>query len=178
LFAVVAILGVLCLLNLLLTYGVIRRLREHTEVLAQQRIGSPDLLVVAGSPIGTFAATTTEGHAFAETDLEPGTLVGFFSTGCGACVETLPRFVQVAAAHPGGRDRVLAVVIGPETESADQVAALSPNARVVVARHGHAIESAFEVMAFPAFALLGADGVVTASGDLEAVTGAAVEAIA
>jgi hypothetical protein len=172
----VVLVGVLCVLNLLLTYGVIRRLREHNELLAQRPVGLPDLIIGAGSAVGAFTASTVDGDSLNADDLAPGTVVGFFSPGCSACVEKLPRFVDASAAHPGGQDRVLAVVVGPEDAAAEYVSALSPKARVVVAPHGSEIEKAFVVKGYPSFALVGADGVVAVSGDLEKVAAAATAA--
>jgi thiol-disulfide isomerase/thioredoxin len=174
---VVVVVGVLCVLNLLLTWGVIRRLREHTELLAQRPAEFPDIVARAGSTVGGFTATTVDGDALIADDLATGTLVGFFSPGCGACVEQLPRFVDAAAAHPGGRNRVLAVVVGAEEDVAGQVAALSPKARVVVAEHGSEIEKAFGVTGYPGYALIGAARVVMVSGGLDAVA-AAVKGVA
>jgi thiol-disulfide isomerase/thioredoxin len=168
--AAVVIVGILCLLDLVLTYGVIRRLREHTEQLAQRPATPfPDIIIGAGSTVGAFTATTEDGESISADDLQVDTLVGFFSPWCGACEEKLPSFLDAAAAHPGGRDHALAVVIGPAEDAKEQVAALSPKARVIVAPHGHDIEKAFEITGFPCFALLGEDLVVKASGALEAV---------
>lgn len=175
--AAVVVVGVLCVLNLLLTYGVIRRLREHNELLGQRRAGMPDLVIGAGSAVGAFTASTIDGDPLNVDDLATGTLVGFFSPGCSACVEQLPRFVDVAAAHPGGQDRVLAVVVGSEDGAAEYVSSLSPKARVVVEPHGSEIEKAFTVKGYPVFALVGAGGVVTVSGDLEKVAAAANAAV-
>jgi thiol-disulfide isomerase/thioredoxin len=176
LIAAVVIVGVLCVLNLLLTYGVIRRLREHGELLAKGGPAVPDLMARPGAVVGPFAATTVDGDELVADDLGPGTLVGFFSPSCPACVHQLPEFVDAAAAHPGGRDGVLAVVGGHE-EAAEQVAALSSGARVVVAAPGAEIEKAFEVKGYPAFAMLGEDRVVTASGMMAAVAGQAAKAV-
>lgn len=179
LIAAVVIIGALCALNLLLTYGVVRRLREHGELLAQGRqFAVPDLVAGPGSTVGTFTAITVDGAELTAADLIPGTLVGFFSPDCRACGEQLPTFLDVAAAHPGGQDRVLAVVIGAGEDAAEQVAALSSGARVVVAPPGAEIEKAFGVKGYPAFALLGERRVVAASGMLSAVAGAAAEAVA
>jgi thiol-disulfide isomerase/thioredoxin len=170
--AAVVVVGVLCALDLLLTYGVIRRLREHAELLAQRPGGFPDLIAGAGATVDGFTATTIDGDEVVAEDLEPGTLVGFFAPGCVACVEQLPRFVDAAAAHPGGQARVLAVVVGAEEDAEEQVAALSPKARVVVAEHGSQIEKAFAVQGYPAFALVGDARVVKVSGGLDAVAAA------
>ncbi len=177
LIAAVVVVGVLCLLNLLLMYGVIRRLREHTKLLAQRPAGMPDIIAGAGSTVGTFTASTVDGDSLNVDDLATGTMVGFFSPGCSACVEQLPRFVDAAAAHPGGQDRVLAVVIGSEDGATEYVSSLSPKARVVVEPHGSEIEKAFAVRGYPGFALVGAGGVVTVSGDLEKVAAASIAAV-
>jgi thiol-disulfide isomerase/thioredoxin len=179
LIAAVVVVGVLCVLNLLLTYGVIRRLREHNELLAHRgQLAVPDLVVGAGSLVGPFSAATVDGDELIADDLVPGTLVGFFSPDCPACDEQLPKFADVAAAHPGGPERVLAVMIAPGEVAAEQVAALSSRARLVVVPPGAEIEKAFGVKGYPAFALLGEDRVVTASGMLNAVVGATAEAVA
>jgi hypothetical protein len=178
LIAAIVVVAVLCVLDLLLTYGVIRRLREHTELLAQRPARMPDVIIGAGSTVGGFTATTVDGDELTADGLEPGTLVGFFSPGCRACVEQLPRFVAAAAAHPGGQDRVLAVVVGAAEDTTEQVAALTPKARVVVAEHGSEIEKAFAVSGYPGFALIGDAHVVTVSGGVEAVAAAAVKTTA
>lgn len=179
LIAAVVIVGMLCVLNLLLTYGVVRRLREHGELLAQGPAAMPAPLAGVGSVVGEFTAITVDGDELVADDLAAGTLVGFFSLGCSGCLRELPRFVDAAAAHPGGPGRVLAVVIGGDEDAAEQVAALSPTARVVVAPPGAEIEKAFGVQGYPAFALLGEGRVVTAaSGMLSAVADAEAKAVA
>jgi hypothetical protein len=173
--AAIVLVGVLCVLNLLLMYGVIRRLRVHADLLAQRGAGAPDVIAGAGSVVGTFTASTVEGNVLNVEDLAPGTMVGFFSPGCSACVEKVPRFVD-AAARAGGQDRALAVVVGSEDGAVGYVSSLSPKATVVVESHGSAIEKAFAVKGYPAFALIGADGMVTVSGELEKVAAAATAA--
>jgi hypothetical protein len=174
--AAIVLVGGLCVLNLLLTYGVVRRLREHNELLAQRPPAAPDVIAGAGSEVGAFTASTVNGDTLTSDDLATGTMVGFFSPGCSACVEQLPRFVDVAAAHPGGQDRVLAVVAGSEDGATKYVSSLSPTAQVVVGRHGAEIEKAFAIQGYPAFALV-SGGVVTVSGDLEKVASVANAAV-
>jgi hypothetical protein len=61
--AAVALVGALCLANLALTVGVIRRLREHNEALAKLSRGSDEqLIAAAGTLVADFAATTTAGE--------------------------------------------------------------------------------------------------------------------
>ena len=171
--AAVVVVAVLCALNLLLIFGVVRRLRVHGELLAQRPGGAPDLIAGAGTAVGAFAASTIDGDPVGAEDLASGTLVGFFSPGCSACVTAVPRFVDAAASRGGEQHRTLAVVVGSQDGAAEYVSSLSPTARVVVEQHGAEIEKAFGVRGYPAFALVGDSGVLTVSGDLERVVAAA-----
>jgi hypothetical protein len=160
----VVIVGVLALLNLLLTFGVIRRLREHSERLSRPAAGLPDLMLGVGESPGPFTARTTEGEQVSLQALAGREqLVGFFSPTCQPCKEVAPEFVARAAAiGPAG---ALAVVVGGPEEVEDLVTMFEPVARVVVeAVANGAVASAFRVNGFPALCLLDADGVVTASG--------------
>ncbi|MEU8113257.1 TlpA disulfide reductase family protein [Micromonospora sp. NPDC048947] len=151
-------------LNLLLTLAVIRRLREHTDALAALRHVEGSDVIRAGRLPADFAVTTTDGRPLRRSDLTGGTLVAFFSTGCSACTDALPRFVAQAAAFPGGPDQVLAVVSGggPEASGlADQVTAI---ARVVIEDIDGDLATAFEVRAFPSWCLLDPSGKVHRSG--------------
>lgn len=139
--AVVA-LSFLCLVNLLLTLGLARRIREEP----------PEVMLPAG--------------AHTDAALEPPTLVGFFSPTCGPCQERLPEFIARARRAPAGR--TLAVVVGDG--SADMVALLTGVASTVVEPRGGELSTAFGVKGFPAFALVGDGGRIEASGsDLAAI---------
>ena len=114
--AVVAVVGVVVVLNLLLTVGVVRRLREHTERLATLG-GSPGAATLAaGQRVGEFATTAIGGEPVA-CDLLPGrALVGAFTSGCGACAERLPDFLVRAKGFPAfgllDAERVVVVASG------------------------------------------------------------------
>lgn len=165
--AAVVVVGLLCLLNLLLTFGVIRRLREHAKRLdtMPQQMASP-LGVAVGEAPADFTATTTTGETVSRAGLAGPVLVGFFSPGCEPCATELPRFIEYARTMPGGAERVLAVVEGGATEASDYVDRLEPVARVVVEEHGGPVKSAFKLFAFPTIYLLGADGTVVAGGTM------------
>ncbi|WP_081748916.1 TlpA disulfide reductase family protein [Nocardiopsis sp. CNT312] len=169
-----ALVGALCLLNILLTVGVIRRLKEHTETIGHLRSTVPALpeqvILPAGEEVADFSAETVDGTTVNRADLEGETLVGVFSPGCPACTEQLPRFTDLAASFPGGRDRVLAVVVGEAADAAHEIAQLTPVARVVQEEHGGTTAPAFGVNGFPAMARVDATGRVLASGySVEAV---------
>ncbi|CAL9610616.1 hypothetical protein SUDANB121_05644 [Nocardiopsis dassonvillei] len=168
---IAAVLAVaLCLLDLVLTVGVIRRLKEHTELIGNlSGAGIPDRTVLApGERSGPFTATTEDGEPVDAGALSGPALVAVFSPGCGACAEQLPHFIDRAAAFPGGRDGVLAVLAGAPAEVAEEARRLAPVARVVVDGPGGAVADALGVRAFPAFLRLDADGRVLSSGYLAA----------
>ncbi len=147
LIAAVVLVGLLCVLDLILSLGVVKRLREHTEMLnnlnGRASIG-------AGEEVGAFTAVTVDGLPVSRDLLTDETLVGFFSPGCPACKEQLPKFVEFARSMPGGRDRVLAAVVGDVRRTTDMVAMLNPVAHVVAEpAQGGAVGGAFQVAAFP-----------------------------
>src|SRR5579863_5118363 len=63
--AAVIIVGILCLLDMLLTFGVIRRLREHSELLRTRQFGdeTPVISLSAGQVPAEFAVTADDGAA-------------------------------------------------------------------------------------------------------------------
>lgn len=168
LIALVVLVGAIVIGDLLLTVAVIRRLRQHTEQLSSlTSFGGPpgELVLPAGERAGEFAATTTDGEPVSRDLLSGQTLVGVLSAGCGACKERLPEFVSRAATFPGGRGQVLAVLAGAADEVELYREQLAPVARVIIeAPIDGPVAQALGVQAFPAFALLDAEGTVAASG--------------
>lgn len=159
--AAVIVVGLLGVVNLVFSFGVIRRLREHTEILNRLHSGPVRVMVRAGGRVGEFSAVAVDGTAVSQPSLGADTLVGFLSTTCPACVERLPEFIRFARNHTGP---VLGVVVGNGDEAATLVQALDGVATVVQEPNGGPMAVAFEVTAFPAFGLLDAGGVVRASG--------------
>ncbi|WP_328451339.1 TlpA disulfide reductase family protein [Amycolatopsis sp. NBC_00438] len=157
--AALVLLGLLCLVNLLLTAGILRRMR------AQATMGSGALFALGpGSAVGEFAATTTEGEPVTAATLD-GT-VAFFSADCPACHDTLPDFL--AYAREQGRDRVLAVVGGGD---ADTVRALAAVARVVPAElDGGPVAAAFRNTWTPALYVVADGRVVATAGRVHELT--------
>ncbi|MER5420881.1 hypothetical protein [Streptosporangium roseum] len=170
--AAVTLCGVLTVLNLILTLGVIRRLRDHTDRLGDlaQARPMPDPIIVPGSRPAAFAADTVDAEPITEAHLAGGGLVAFFSPTCGACEEWIPRFATAARALPDGRRRALAVVVAPaEADAAGMVAKLRDAAMVVVEEDKGPLATAFKVFGYPAMCRLGEDGTVVSSGK-DAVT--------
>ncbi|GAA2355674.1 hypothetical protein Cme02nite_48410 [Catellatospora methionotrophica] len=161
----VILVGVIGMLNLVFTFGVVKRLREHTAELTELREhGGDQIMLRAGATAGQFRAVATDGTAVARDELSGRTLVSFFSPGCVPCQERMPAFLAYAAAMPGGRDQVIAVVAAEPDDAAASVAALSAVARVVVEPDHGPLGTAFAVQGFPAICVVDADGVIIASG--------------
>jgi thiol-disulfide isomerase/thioredoxin len=132
-------------LNLLLCYGIIRRLRAEP---AHGPSATDD--TVTGPPVGVPIVLPAGSP----------TLVGFFSPGCGACEDLLPAFTRAAEAHPGGTKKVTAVVVevDPDSDSRTYLDVLSPVAEVLRVPLNSPWVSAFGVDGFPRVHALTEDG--------------------
>jgi hypothetical protein len=174
--SVVAALAILalavCLLDLVLTLGVIRRLRQHTDLISQLSGQIPDgsgrrpySILAEGKTAGPFEAVATTRELLSRDSLNGHTLIGAFTPHCSACEERLPGFVTFATTFPGGRGQVIAVVLGSQDEAEPYRERLEPVARVIVEpSSGGAIGEALELTSFPAFAVLDHSGTVIRTG--------------
>lgn len=151
LIATVVLVAVLCTLDLILTVGVIKRLREHTDLLSER--GGGRMSLGPGDEVGEFSVASVEGEPVQAAMIESETVVAFFSPTCGPCKEKLPKFVEYARGVPRGREQVLAVVTSDTPEDAQaaapSVAALAPVARVVTGQDAEVLASACKVRGFP-----------------------------
>lgn len=168
LIAAVVVLGLFCVLNAVFCLGIVRRLREHTELIGKLGKGSAeDLILGAGATAADFTASTVDGDRVSRDALGEPTLVAFLMPGCAPCTIEGPKFVAMAADHPGGRERVLAVVVGSDDdEAAPVVAELRNVATVVREEDGGPVQKAFAVTGFPAFALVAQGGVLLAGENM------------
>ncbi|MFC0541843.1 peroxiredoxin family protein [Kutzneria chonburiensis] len=165
--ASVMVLCCLCLFDLVLTLGVLRRLREHEARLEK----APDYSaldnlassLVQGSRPDPFTATTTDGGVVALDDLVDGTVVAFMSPHCKPCVAGLSSFVEHVGVLPEGRRQVIAVLMGEEVEAKPMAARLEPVAQVVVEHMNGPLAAAFKVTAMPVIFVLSGDGTVAAT---------------
>jgi hypothetical protein len=171
--AAVVLLCVLCAFDLLLTFGVIRRLREHTEQLTSLRTKPGITGLTVGGEVGAFESRTVDGAALTNGGLSGNTLVAFFSTNCSVCHERLPEFLEFFA---GAHARVIVVVAGPDEKTPTMVPALAGVAAVVREEDDQdAMSTAFSVRGYPVLFRI-EDGKVAAFGTTPAALGAPVAA--
>jgi peroxiredoxin len=158
--AVVLLTGI-SLVHLLLTVGLVRRIREHEVRLAALAADLPDAMTMrVGERVPDFETRATDGEPVRRAGLTEPALFGFFSPQCDACTERVPEFRRAAAAHGGP---VVAVVVadGGDVETLATALAFT---RVVVEEPGGPVTGAFGVRGFPAFAYVDADGVLRSRG--------------
>lgn len=178
----VVLVGLVGALNLVLSVGMVRRLRQHTEHLNRLLAGEPAEPLPAGAVVAGLTGTTTDGEPVSRTFLTGRTLVGFFAPACQACEPLVPEFLGLAGSM-GGRERVVAVVgtaggapDGDADRTGEYVARLAGSTRVVVEEDRGPLQEAFQVTGFPMFYLVDSDGTVIAGGfGLHEVTAAARE---
>ncbi len=151
LIAAVVLVGALCLLDLLLTVAVIRRLRDHTERLDRLAAGPmPDSGIAPGTVAPAFETTATDGRSVSQRDLGSGVLA-FASVSCEACKEQMPKFERYVAEAGLPSSKVLVVVVDEEPPPADYLAGLEKYATVVVERHDGTVGTPWQAHAFPTF---------------------------
>lgn len=166
--ALVVVVGIVSVLNLLLLFGVIRRLKEHDQAIAKIPHGAmesapADSMRAPGSEVDEFTAVSTDNVPVTKEALTGETMVGFFSVSCAPCVESAPKFAEHAAGVPGGKDSVLTIVVADgDDDPSELVGILSDSARVVVEGYDGPIAAAFGVTAFPTYAVV-ASGKITAT---------------
>ncbi len=167
LIAAVILVGLICLADLLLTFGVIRRLREQAEQIgsfgrAGLAAAPPVVGLAEGDSPAAFASVTMDGQPM--TGPAEIRMAAFFSTTCSACPGKVAPFLDYVRSHRLARDGMLAVVLGSPDEPPAYLDDLRRVAQLVFEEPDGAIARAFQVSGFPAFCLLDSDGAVVASG--------------
>lgn len=159
--AAVIVIGLVSVINLLLTMAVVRRLRQHEERLADRPNRPPYSQL--GTVLPEFAAESANGSPVDRGFFTGLTLVGVFSTHCRACREQLPAFA--AKAQERFKGHVLAIVAGAPKESADFAAALGSAATLITEPVGGPLSRAFQVKSVPTFFIVNEHAVIaTVSG--------------
>jgi thiol-disulfide isomerase/thioredoxin len=158
-----ALLTVVSLFHLLVTFGLIRRLRSAPTPPPTPTEPPGPVMPAAGERPGDFAATTLDGEGISAAALSGITLVGFFTATCPACRDRIPEFEEYATAVLADRDRVLAVVVGEGTDADALAQSLNSYARVVHEPEPGELFKAFGIRGFPSVGLL-ENGVMVVSG--------------
>ncbi|MFF5204639.1 thioredoxin family protein [Streptosporangium sp. NPDC000396] len=140
--AATALLGVLCVFNLVLLLGVIRRVRQQS--VPSRPIPGPGV----GDKIDQFSALTTKDEKVTENTIQDGTVVAFFAPGCGPCKEIMPRFIEYAR-DPGVS--TLTVMLAADKHSIDNLPQLESVTDVVVESVLGPTATAFKVKSTPTF---------------------------
>ncbi|WP_157631944.1 thioredoxin domain-containing protein [Catelliglobosispora koreensis] len=156
---VTVVVGLVSAVNLLLAFAIIRRLREHTDLLANVGGDGASTLAPTNKYVSEFVAQTVDGQAIT-SKLPADTLVGFFTPGCQPCEENLPTWVAAASQRSGGRDSALAVVVGPEGVVDDLIRTLLPVANVVSEGPDGPVGKAFGIFGYPTTCTVGGDGAI------------------
>ncbi|SDQ71070.1 TlpA family protein disulfide reductase [Thermostaphylospora chromogena] len=152
--AITALLTISVVFNLLLTIGVIKRLREHTGLIEEMQGRRMDPGLSVGDEIGEFDEVSLQGDRLTpETIGERDTIVAFFSTDCHPCKEKVPSFVEFVRNQGLNPRDVLAVVVGDEAQPF--TSQLLPVARVATEEINGAISRAFRVRFFPTVVRVG-----------------------
>ncbi len=161
--AAVVLLTVVTAVHLLLTFALIRRVRELQENGAKAP-AKDDGIPEVGMRIGDFSAELLDGRTFATADLADGdTLVGFFAAGCAPCKPVVADLV----ANPPAERFVAFVDAGDGEESAALIAELEPVAEVAAMRWDSPVAGAFAQQGFPTLVRV-SDGVVVDAGHTRA----------
>lgn len=164
--AAVVLIGVITILNLLLTMAVIRKLR-NTASTGAERVAPPDLPELpAGSRVPVFHGEAISGETVsAQTTAGSAAVFAFFDTGCSACKPTVPKLIEYAKKNALPAGQVIAVVGDDGGDASEYVSELGGTATVIVEETMGNMARAFSIHGFPAFVIADADGVVVRSGN-------------
>jgi hypothetical protein len=163
LIALTALLTVVALFNLLLTFGLVKRYKELDRAVANVGSGAGEPMLPEGAEFDEFEAVTSDGEPVRHDDLMPGTLIGFFDPSCETCHGHIPDWSAEALQLAQGRMQALAIV-REGTDQEEMVVPLSKVARVVVERKRGPIQRAFSVQATPAFCRTGKGQIIERHG--------------
>ncbi|MBB4912810.1 cytochrome P450 [Actinophytocola algeriensis] len=149
----VVLLAVATVGHLLLTFALIRRVRD-----LQNRTVVPhdDGLPTAGTPVGPFSLERLDGSRLDTEDLATGdVLVGFFAAGCSPCTAVVADLLD----DPPAERFVALVDSGAAEPTTDLATRLSSVAEVAVVPWESTVSAAFGQEGFPAL-LRVRDGVI------------------
>jgi len=162
--AIVVLLGLLVVANMLLTWGMLRRLRTLQEQVAAGALPpSPENGLHPGDPAPDFTALTPAGDTVTRDEVVHGeTVLVFLSPHCEACETHLPMIRQLG--HGADGPAVVAVVDGAREESGHLLDGLQGDVPLLFAPRGATdLLERYQVYTFPSSYVVGADGRITGS---------------
>jgi hypothetical protein len=160
LIALVVLLGGITLVDLVLTVGLVRRLRQVADGLGPARGPGP-----VAQTTGLQRGATAPDLGFPAAVGVPA-LVAFLSTDCSACSDYLPEVRAFAAHFPG---IVLAVLSGRAPKYEKYRAALGDRVRIAeysgrLSFDDDSLINGFGVRSWPSFFMVAADRTVAGTG--------------
>ncbi|WP_235921644.1 TlpA family protein disulfide reductase [Lentzea tibetensis] len=149
---------VLSLVNILLLFAVLRRLREYGAKLAAVPSAAQSMFErdneLNGQQIPEFTASTVDGRTITRDDLAGRrVLVGFFAPGCKPCHEHAPEFANMDVP-------AYAFVSGDGPQADELTRLLSGSTAVVVGEAMSGLENLLGVKSFPTFLAIDETGTV------------------
>lgn len=161
--ASVVLLAVLVVANMLLTWGMMRRLRVLQEQVSAGTVAAPENGLRPGDPAPDFSALTPAGDTVTRDEVVRGeTVLVFMSPHCEACEEHLPT-VRELGRGVGGRAAV-AVIDGTREESGHLLDGLQGDVPVLFAARGATdLLDRYQVFTYPSSYVVGSDGRITGS---------------
>lgn len=159
----VALLGVLVVANMLLTWGMLRRLRALQEQVAAVTAPPSGNGLHAGDEAPDFSALTPAGDIVTRDEVVRGeTVLVFMSPHCEACETHLPTVRQLGREAAG--PAAVAVIDGTREESGHLLDGLQGDVPVVFAPRGASdLFDRYQVFTFPSSYVIGADGRIAGS---------------
>jgi hypothetical protein len=153
--AAVVFVGLLCLVDLLLSFAIIRRLRQRTDEVGGPPGVSSRVTLTPGTAAPEFEATAVDGGRFATAELlDRTTAIAFLAAQCAPCRAAVPDLVKYARSVARDVVRMVAVIDGETNPDGEFVRALREYATVVIEPGRGSVATAFSVSAFPAFYLV------------------------
>jgi cytochrome oxidase Cu insertion factor (SCO1/SenC/PrrC family) len=155
----IVLLAVVVALHVLLTFGLVTKVRELQQHGGGRPARDPGL-PRPGLVVRPFSVTDTEGADITEVDLDGPVQIGFFAAGCAPCT----TLSDALAADPPA-ERFIALIDGDPGEDRTKrlLAKLAHLGRVALIDVDHPVVTAFAVNSFPTLLHIHS-GVVTASG--------------
>src|SRR5689334_13373603 len=166
--AALVLIGLLLVLNLLLTVAVIRKLRRHDEQL-QGISRTPGLsvlpAVMAGDVVPAFATTATDGPLTQVDLLRTSTLIAFAAPGCSGCEAARPQLIEELAARRSRGEAGIVVIADDQGDGGELAGAFSEHARVILEHPADGpIHQALGISMYPNYVLVDPDGRVNTVG--------------